>query len=294
MPLSRVPFALRRRALLLTAAATAAAPVLAQPGRAAGKPVVVAQVVDTSAAQQDVSKDFLVGSRAFWQDLNARGGVRGRPVTHLTLDVDGTPASLRAALAQLRDNPACVVLSGTAGDPTSVALAQLLRQDGVALAHAAPWLQNSTLEVDERTFPIFAARQEQIAHALKSLTTVGVRDVGAVFATEADHALYQPDVARVAASLQLKLQAFRADGDLSQLPRRFTPGTPAILLFVGGTPELAQFTAALGREQRQRYVVALADVNLQVMQQMGGGRSTPVIATQVVPLVTSGLPVVRA
>ena len=294
MPLSRVPFALRRRALLISAAATAAAPVLAQPGRATGKAVVVAQVVDTSTAQQDVSKDFLVGSRAFWQDLNARGGVRGRPVTHLTLDVDGTPVRLRAALAQLRDNPACVVLSGTAGDPTSVALAQMLRQDGVALAHAAPWLQNSTLEVDERTFPIFAARQEQIAHALKSLTTVGVRDVGAVFATEADHALYQPDVARVAASLQLKLQAFRADGDLSQLPRRFTPGTPAILLFVGGTPELAQFTAALGREQRQRYVVALADVNLQVMQQMGGGRSTPVIATQVVPLVTSGLPVVRA
>ena len=294
MPLPRVPFTLRRRALLFTAAATAAAPVLAQTRRGTGKPVVVAQVVDTSAAQQDVSKDFLVGSRAFWQDLNARGGVRGRPVTHLTLDVDGTPASLRAALAQLRDNPACVVLSGTAGDPTSVALAQLLRQDGVALAHAAPWLQNSMLEVDERTFPIFAARQEQIAHALKSLTTVGVQDVGAVFATEADHALYQPDVARVAASLQLKLQAFRADGDLSQLPRRFTPGTPAILLFVGGTPELAQFTAALGREQRQRYVVALADVNLQVMQQMGGGRSTPVIATQVVPVVTSGLPVVRA
>lgn len=295
MPLSRAHFALRRRALLLSAAATAAAPVLAQPNRGStGKPVVVAQVVDTSAAQQDVSKDFLVGSRGFWQDLNARGGLRGRPVIHLTVEVDGTPASLAAALAQARDNPACVVLSGTAGDPAAVALAQLLRREGVALAHAAPWLQNSTLEVDERTFPIFAARQEQIAHALKSLTTVGVQDIGAVFATDADHLLYQPDVARIAASLHLKLQAFRADGDLSQLPRRFTPGTPAILLFVGGTPELARFTMALGREQRQRYVVALADVNLQVMQQMAGGRSTPVIATQVVPVVTSGLPVVRA
>lgn len=294
MPLSRAPFALRRRALLLSAAAVAA-PALAQPGRAAsGKPITVVQVVDTSTAQQDVSKDFLIGSRAFWQDLNSRGGVRGRPVTHQTVEMDGTPASLGAALAQIRDNPACVVLSGTAGDPAAVALAQALRQEGLAIAHAAPWLQNSTIEVDERTFPIFAARQEQITHALKSLTTVGVQDIGAVFATAADHALYQPDVARIAASLNLRLQAFRADGDLAQLPRRFTPGTPAILLFVGGTPELAQFTIGLGREQRQRYVVALADVNLQVMQQMGGGRSTPVIATQVVPLVTSGLPVVRA
>jgi ABC-type branched-subunit amino acid transport system substrate-binding protein len=241
-----------------------------------------------------VAKDFLVGSRAAWQDLNARGGVRGRPVNHLTLEVDGTAASLRSAVAQVRDNPTCLVLSGTAGDPVAVALAKLLAQDGLAIAHAAPWLQDSTLDVDDRTFPIFAGRQEQIGHALKSLTSVGVQDVGAVFATEADHTLYRADVDRIAVTLKLRLAAYRGDGDLSRLPQKFTPGTPAILLFVGGTPELAQFTQALGRQQRQRYVVALADVNLQVMQEMGGGRPTPVIATQVVPLVTSGLPVVRA
>lgn len=291
----RVPIARRRRALLLSTAATLAAPAtFAQPGRPAGKSVTVAQIIDISAAQQDVSKDFLVGSRAAWQDINARGGLRGRPVTHLALEVDGSTVGVRAALAAVRDDTACVVLCGSAGDPVASEVARLLREDNLAIAHAAPWLQNSSLEVDDRTFPIFAARQEQIGHALRSLTAVGVQDIGAVYATPGDHRQYREDVERVAAALKLRLQTFRADGDLDRMGQRLTPGTPAILLFVGGTPELVQFTQGLDRQQRQRYLVALADVNLQTLTQMGGTRSTPVIATQAVPMVTAALPVVRA
>jgi len=71
--------------------------------------------------------------------------------------------------------------------------------------------------------------------------------------------------------------------------------SPPIVLFVGGTPELIEFTQALEKQPRQRYVIALADVNMQSLQQLGGARNnTAVIATQAVPLVTAGLPVVRA
>ncbi|HSV44506.1 MAG TPA: ABC transporter substrate-binding protein [Ramlibacter sp.] len=289
-------FSPRRRQLLGAAAALAAAPaVLAQPGKPAhGRSLIVAQIVDISATQQDVSKDFLIGSRAAWQDINARGGLRGRAVSHLAVEVDGSPASLKAALAQLKDNPHCVVLSGTAGDPVASQLAEQLRQDSFAIAHAAPWLQNSSIEIDERTFPIFAARQEQIGHALKSLTVMGVDGLGVVYASAAEHALYNADLERIAAQLKLKLSSFRAEGDLARLGQRLNQSTPAILLFVGGTPELVQFTQGLEKQARQRYVIALADVNLQTMMQMGGARSTPVIATQAVPMVTAGLPVVRA
>ncbi|WP_332815611.1 ABC transporter substrate-binding protein [Ramlibacter sp.] len=289
------PLSPRRRALLLSAAAGAVAPAaLAQSSRAPARPLKVAQIHDASAAQQDVSKDFLIGSRAAWQAINARGGVRGRPVTHLNLEVDGSEASVRRALDSLRDDPACVVLSGTAGDPAAAEVVRQLERENLPIAHVAPWLQNSSIEVDERTFPIFAARQEQIGHALKSLMAVGIRDVGAVYASEADHRLYREDVERTAAALQLRLQGFPAHGDLARLGQRLTPGTPAILLFVGGTPELVQFTRGLEKQQRQRYLVALADVNLQTVMQMGGARSTPVIATQAVPMVTASLPVVRA
>lgn len=72
--------AISRRQLLQGASmltAGAVAPGWAQPGKAAAsRAVVVAQVVDFSQAQQDVSKDFLIGSRAAWQDINSRGHTR--------------------------------------------------------------------------------------------------------------------------------------------------------------------------------------------------------------------------
>ena len=287
------PRPLRRRSVLGAAAAALALPAFGQ-HRAAVRPIVVAQFFDTSAAEQDVAKDFLIGARACWQDIASKGGLRGRPVQHLAIEVDGTsPDAVRQALHSVRENAACVAISGTVSDPLATGISALLRADGHGIAHAAPWLQNSSVEVDDRTFPIFAARQEQIGHALKSLTVMGVQEVGAVFASSREHSLYHEDVARIAAEFRLKLVAYRGQGDLVQIGQRLGPMSPALLLFIGGTPELVQFTQGLDKQARQRYVIALADVNLQTVQQMGGGKSTPIIATQAVPMVNAALPVVR-
>ena len=292
------PYSPRRRQCLVLgagAAIGACASVQAQPARPAGpaRGPVVAQIVDLSPGQQDVTRDFLVGSRTAWQDLQGRGGLRGRPVQFQTLETDGSPAALAAAVRSVLDNPACVALSGTAGSPAALQVAQLLRQAGSDIAHVAPWLQNSERETDERSFPIFAGRQEQIAHALKSLGTMGISEVGAVFATRQEQTLYADDVQRSARELQLKVQSFEPATDLRALGQRIGAQSPAVLLFVGATPELAQFTQGLERQQRQRYVVALADVNPQTLQQLGAARNTPVVVTQAVPLVNAGLPVVR-
>lgn len=290
---------LTRRELLQYAtwsAAGAALPARALPGKtaAASRSVVVAQVVDLSQAQQDVSKDFLIGSRAAWQDINARGGIRGRQVQHLALETDGSAAGLRAALNSIKDNPSCVVLSGSVGDQMAKQVVAQSRQDKLPLAHVAPWLQNSSLEIDDKTFPIFAARQEQVAHALKTLAVMGLQELGAVYASEQDHQVYHGEIERIATDMKFKLQSFRNTDNIRSLGQKLTARTPAILLFIGGTPELAEFTLGLEKQSRQRYIVALADVNLQTMVQMGAARSTPVIATQAVPMVNASLPVVRS
>ncbi|HQS31209.1 MAG: twin-arginine translocation pathway signal protein [Polaromonas sp. 39-63-203] len=290
---------LRRRHLLqqvssLTAAA--AAPAWAQPGKSAdaSRAIVIAQVVDFSQAQQDVSKDFLIGSRAAWQDVNARGGIRGRQVQHLAVETDGTAPSLVRALDTVRDNPLCVALSGSVGDQIASQIVAISRQGNLNIAHAAPWLQNSSLDIDDRTFPIFAARQEQIAYALKTLSVMGLKELGTIYGTPQDYTAYHAEVERIATGMQLTMQSFRGAGDLRLMGQKLTSSTPAVLLFIGGTPELADFTQGLEKQARQRYLVALADVNLQTMMQMGTSRNAPVIATQPVPLVNSSLPVVRS
>ena len=290
---------LSRRQLLQRASmvvAGAASVGWAQPGKPSGKStsIVVAQMVDFSQAQQDVSKDFLIGSRAAWQDINLRGGINGRQVQHLAVETDGTAASLSVALGSVKANPACVVLSGSVGDQLASQIVDISRQNGFNMAHVAPWLQNSSMDIDDKTFPIFAARQEQITYALKTLAVMGMSELGAVYGSTRDHTAYHAEVERIASNMQLKLVSFQAGGELRALGQKLTPRTPAVLLFVGGTPELAQFTQGLEKQARQRYIVALADVNLTIMAQMGAAQNTPVIATQPVPLINANLPIVRS
>jgi len=293
MPSAQNP---QRRAVLRTftgLSLAAAAPVWAQPSKGA-RGVTVAQIADMSTSQIDVSKDFLVGSRAAWQEINGRGGLQGNAVKHLVIEVDGTAASLKAAVDSLKSMPQCVALFGSSGDRAAAELVGMLGRELPELPHVAPWLQNVEAVTAPNTFPIFASRQEQIAHAIKSLSVMGITQVGAVYGSVAEHAAYKTDLQQVAKALNLSIVSYTTPGDLRDLALSLKADSPRVLLFVGGTPELVRFSQGIEKQAVQRYIVAMSDVNLQSIQQMGMSRFTPMIATQVVPMVNASLPIVRA
>ena len=288
----------RRRSLaaLLGFSAASTIPAWAQsPKASAGaRGLTVAQVVDMSTSQIDVSKDFLVGSRTAWQEINAKGGVLGTPIKHLVLEVDGSAASLRTAIESLKTEPHCIALFGTAGDRAASQLTTLVRREMPDLPHVAPWLQNPDAVAASNTFPIFASRQEQIAYAIKSLSVMGITQVGAVYGSAAEFAAYRGDLEQIARTLKLTIASYHTTGDLRDLAQTLTPESPRVLLFVGGTPEMVRFAQGVEKQAAQRYLIAMSDVTLQSIQQLGASRFTPMIATQVVPMVNSNLPVVRA
>ena len=274
----------------------ALSPSWAQPIKAARAThtVTVAQIVDTSTSQIDVSKDFLVGSRAAWQEINGRGGLQGAQVRHLVMEVNGTLASLQAAVESLKAEPHCVALFGSAGDRAAAQLVGILGREMPDLPHAAPWLQNVEATASPSTFAIFASRQEQIAHAIRSLSVMGITQVGAAFGSSVEFAAYRNDMEQIAKTLKLSIVAYNPTADLRDLAQSLTPDSPRVLLFVGGTPELVRFSQGIEKQAAQRYIIAMSDVNLQSIQQLGMSRFTPMIATQVVPMVNSSVPIVKA
>ena len=251
--------------------------------------ITVTQVVDMSAAQQDISRDFLTGSRAAWVDLNARGGVQGKPVQHLVLETDGTTAQLQSAWKTAHQQASCVALSGCVGNAAAQTLTrhQLASETATPLPLVAPWLHQAVEQKSTDTvFDVFADLRAQITHALKSLASMGVPELGVAYATGQDTALAQAAVRQAAQEQSVKVQRVHSAAQLTQ----------PIVLFVGGTPELHAFVGQLKLPAgRQCYVIALADVNLQVLAQMGNlPKRVSIIATQAVPLVSASLPVVRA
>lgn len=272
------------------------APGWAQPSRSnsVSRSITLTQIADMSVSQIDVSKDFLVGSRAAWQEINARGGLQGYTVRHQVIEVNGSTASLRAAMDTLKAETQCVALFGSSGDLIASQLVGMLARELPDLPHVAPWLQNVEVVSAPSTFPIFASRQEQIAHAIKSLSVIGINQVGAVYGSTAEYAAYRGDLEQIAKSLKLSIASYHTNGDLRDLAQTLTPESPRVLLFVGGTPELVRFSQGVEKQAAQRYLIAMSDVNLQSIQQMGASRFTPIIATQVVPMVNANMPVVKA
>ncbi len=288
----------RRRALLgatFGLAAAGAIPAWAQAptGSANGRKPTVVQIVDMSPSQIDVSKDFLVGSRAAWKDINAKGGVRGKAIHHEVLEFDDSAAGVRATLGTLKNLPQYLALFGTAGDRAASHVRDILRREVPDMAHVAPWLQNLDANNADNTFPIFASRQDQIVHAIKNLSTMGIPELGAVYGTAAEYAAYRDGMEQTAARLKIRLKSYSPTTDLQQLGSALSADSPRVLIFIGGTPELLQFSQGIDKQAAQRYIIAMSDVNLQTLSQMGGSRYASVIATQVVPMVNSNLPIVK-
>jgi len=291
---------LTRRQLILGASGAALLPIglaaYAQgttTSRAAAEPIRVAQLLDASPDQQEISRDYATGVRIAVNDFNR--GARRR-VQLVNFDCDGSLGSVQAAMQAIRKEPALCAVIGTAGERLALASIETARAEGLAVAHLAPWLSDSRYDNDRDVVPVFASREAQIRYALKSLESLGIVDIGLVYSSEREHASLHAGVDAVAKALKLRaVEYLPARGDAAgSLANRLPSSSPAVLLFLGGTIELSLFAQGLSARKLQRYVVSLADIDVGTLVQLGVGRTVPLILTQVVPNPqSSALPAVR-
>ncbi|MGA0612745.1 ABC transporter substrate-binding protein [Caldimonas sp. KR1-144] len=288
------PFDRARRRLMAApvAAATLALPLAATAQPRGARPLRIAQLLDVSADQQDLSRDYATGVRLAVAELNQAG----RPWQLVTLESDGSAASLAQAVKRLRDDADIAMLVGTAGERLALASAAALRQEGLAIAQVGPWVADNTLDGDDTVFPLFASREVQLRRVLQDLGSMGVRELGVVYASPRERSALGAGVEALAARLSLRTIPLAAPvgADLAAWGASLAATSPVLQLFLGGAPELARFTQGLAQAGRQRYVVGLADVDMTTLLQIGPGKSVPLILTQVVPNPqSSALPVVR-
>lgn len=127
-----------------------------------------------------------------------------------------------------------------------------------------------------RLCPMFLPTRAQVTHALKSLASMGVPELAVAYAAGLTRPFGKPQWHKLLASRTSRCKPSA---------RAHAAGPQPIVLFVGGTPELHAFVEKLKLPAgRQCYVIALADVNLQVLAQMGNlPKKVSIVATQTVP-----------
>lgn len=286
----------RRQFMVRTAAAACAftAPLAqAQGGNPRQRRLAVAQLADLSPASQDVSRDFLVGSRAAWQEINSSGGIRGQLIAHEVVETDHSVSSIDKAWLEAIASPDNLLCFGSVGNAVAQHLNRSKSAAQAQIAHIAPWLQNNSAELDSSTLPVFAHREEQLAHAIRAMSVAGMNYIAVAFASSELQTQTITDIRGMTSRLGIRLQEIEPQTNLQAMAAGLRGNTAPMIVFVGGTPELVQFASGMQRTGLQRYLVAMADVNLQTAQQMGISDNTPLIVTQTVPLATSGLGIVR-
>ncbi|SFM56577.1 ABC transporter substrate-binding protein [Variovorax sp. OV329] len=253
----------------------------------------VTQLLDMSPDQQQLSRDYSTGIRLAFAELKKAG----QPVPQLsTVETDGSTTAVRNALQLIRDDTSQVALLGTAGEGVALASMSESSQLKLDIAHVAPWLADPQMDDNPRLFALFASREEQIRYVLKTLSVVGVHELGLVYPSQAHADTIQAGMAAIGGRLQLKTRSLviPKDKDIAAYATQLPADAPFFLMFMGGAIELALFTQGLNKLGRQRYVLCLSDVDTNTFLQLNPGKTVPVIFTDVVPNPhTSKLPVVR-
>jgi ABC-type branched-subunit amino acid transport system substrate-binding protein len=283
----------RRRALQSLAVLGLSA--MSQAGHAQRPIARFAQVIDTSPSQQELSRDYSTGVRLAWAELGAaRGPLAATPL--VTLESDGSEASLQAVLARLREDASIVGLVGSVGDRLAVELVARTRAAGLQIPHIAPWMADSRHDADPSVFCLFPSRDVQLRHALGAVQGMGIDDVSVAFSSERDRAAYAGEIEALAKRLSLRvtLQAPAAGEDVRVLPARMKSQASGLVLFMGTSAELALLSQAMAALGQHRFVLSLSDVDYATLQQLSPGKGVPLILTQVVPHpVRSNLAVAR-
>lgn len=247
----------------------------AQSGRA------LVQILDTSGTQQETARDYSTGWSLAWAKGRQAGGL---PVLR-TLQTDGTERHLHELLSQVQADRSVVGLAGCAGETCAARVAQWLIKQNSDLPLIAPWLADDRYDTHPLLHPLFPSRTDQLRHALTTLQQQGLKRAAVVYAQPELH-----EWAKAALGSQLQLDgmalehwAARPGEDVTQLAQRLPyPGVP-FYVFLGDTLALARFTRVLAERHLERIVVTLADIDANLLQQVGYAKSVPLVLSQVVP-----------
>jgi ABC-type branched-subunit amino acid transport system substrate-binding protein len=160
-------------AAALALAASAAAP--------AAEPIVIGQVAPLSGPQAVTGRAIHAGAKLYFDAVNARGGVRGRPIRLVVRDDAQKPEQTVKLTHELIAAVAPLAMIGTVGTANLEALAK----DGVLVAQRTAMVgavSGATSVVRATGMHIVkASYHDEVARLFQQLANLGVKRVGLVY-----------------------------------------------------------------------------------------------------------------
>ena len=297
MNLPPLPGLLRATLFGFATALMASAPALAEPG-VTNETIVLGQSTTLSGPLGDLGQEVLKGSKAYFDALNARGGINGRKIV-LTSKDDAYDAkkTLENAEAFIAGGDT-FALFGTFGTPNNEALIPVAMKAGIPVL--MPYTGAPSIRKPEfvGVFNLRASYADEADKLIQHLTTIGFKRIGIAYQNNnfgkevllaANAALEQRKLKPVAA-----VSVENNASDAASATATLLGAQPdALVLGLAGKPTIEVIkNVNQGRKGLQMYALSVLATagNLKTLGADGVG----VAISQVVPFPTnSTMPLIR-
>ncbi len=256
------------------------------------------QSLPLSGPLAELGSEYRDGMLAYFNALNAKGGINGRRIELVSLD-DGYVVDRSVENAKtLIDKEDVFALLGMFGSANYAALLPLINEK--AIPSLAPYTGSDELrqQSSPTTFWLRASYGDETEKIIDQLTTLGINRIAVFFQDDAFGKSGLAGVEKALAKRKLKVVATGAydktKNDVREATRAIAAADPQGVVMISTYKPTAAFVKEMRQTGKQTQFFALSVVGYKALQaEMGIGAAGVAIA-QVMPYPFSGLtPVVR-
>lgn len=273
----------RRHVLLSTGAVALSAPWV---GARASEAWRIGQSAPQTGVLAPSNAETTAGARLYFERLNARGGVHGRPIELVSLD-DGQDAKRTAENTQKLLDQGVLALALYRTTPSTEAALPLARKAGLAFigTQVGPsLLYDSKLE---EVFNTRASYHDEVTRAVGFFKNLGITRVAALVASDSFGKDVLAGLRQAMANAQLDLLAQASidnrSADVSAQIQQLRAARPQLVLLVSNAKAAAGFVQGARAAGFQPTFVTLSNTSSASFVQDLGKAAEGVVVTQVMP-----------
>jgi branched-chain amino acid transport system substrate-binding protein len=279
-----------RRALCagMLAAGVLPAAARAEPG-VSDREIVLGQIIDLSGPLAGITPDVVNASKAWFDRVNARGGIHGRQVRVVTLDDGYVPANSVAAARRLIEQEQAFALLNMTGTGNVAAVLPLLAAQDPPMPLFGPITGADSLRGPEQghVFHIRASYADEAEKIVQHLVTLGIQRIAVVYL---DNGFGKDGLAGVEKAMRkraLKIYASAAvrpdAGDVEQAVATLHDTRPEVIVLVTTGRATVEFIKRYNAKRRGMRFYALSVMGTHSTLKALGPDGVGVVVTSVVP-----------
>lgn len=147
--------------------------------------ILLGQTTALTGPLAELGQDVMNGSKAYFDHINAQGGVHGRKIRLITLDDGYNPEKGVANVKQLIEKEQVLSLFGVIGTPVNLAIMPMIEKAGIPNFGPASGADAMRFPFNRLVFHSGPSYADEIAKIVEHLNVRGIKKIGAVYQNNA-------------------------------------------------------------------------------------------------------------